>query len=72
MINQAKKPEFLYTQWSTNVVFCVRTQAATPEPKIQHIHGTSRSTSHIKNNNIIIALQLKSNLSATKTCVYST
>ena len=62
MIKQAKKPEFLYTLVSINVMFCVRTHAAITGPRTQHIHGTSRSTSHIKNYNIIIALQLTSHL----------
>ena len=62
MMKQTKKPEFLYTQGSANVVFCVRTHAAITAPRTQHIRGTSRSTSHIKNYNIIIALPLTSRL----------
>ena len=58
MMKQAKKHEFLYIQGPTNVVFCTLPQASITGPRKQHIHATSRSTSHIKNYNIKLALQL--------------
>ena len=62
MMKQAQKPELLHTQGPINVMFCTLTQASITALRKQHIHGTSRSTSHIKNYNIILALQLTSHL----------